>query len=141
MTFQRNQINASGTLYPNPRYGQEGEPPLRGAVYCRANGAQRPVRYEVSAWYQFPDSRLHYRLRIGDGMSGVMCRWWDHDHKCGLDMEGTAGIDHEYIVEAWFVDRESSIISIQIYSTDFEPNAATAAETAIDNDTSMPLFI
>lgn len=130
MTSQPKPFKASGMLYPNPRYGQEGEPPLRGTVFCRGSQDRQVVRYEVSAWYRFPDCRSDYILQIGDSMPGVMCRWWDEDHVApGLDMEGTAGVDHEYIVEARYVDLERTIISIEIYSGETEAVTSNCGPT------------
>lgn len=116
MASQLKIINASGTLYPNPRCAQEGEPALCGTVSCREAGGQQHVQYEVSAWYVH-GSRTDYILQIGGSMPGVMCRWWAEDHVIpGLDMEGTAGVDHDYVVEARFVDLDKAIVSIHIYS-------------------------
>lgn len=124
MTNRRKLFDASGVLYPNPRYGQDGEPLLIGAVYCRGKDGRQHIRYEISAWRQFPDSHLDYVLKIGEGMRGVICKWWDDDRP-GLDMEGTAGFDHEYIVTAWYVDLERTILSISIFSGERSPALAS----------------
>ncbi|MFN3377782.1 MAG: hypothetical protein ACK40S_14705, partial [Burkholderiaceae bacterium] len=133
------QVNAFGTLHRNPLFGEPGEPPFRGAIYCRI--AERPVRYEVSAWHRTSNDHLDYCLRIGEGLPGVMCRWWDADHQRDFDMEGTVGFDQEYILEAWFVDPERTIILIQIYSIEAKNKRADPANGDIANGTRVQQFI
>lgn len=125
MITQRELINAAGMLHANPRFGRKGEPPLRGTVYCRGRCGREHVGYEVSAWHRSPKSRSDYILRIGGNLPGVMCRWWAEDDVApGRDMEGTAGLDQQYIVEARFVGPDETKVWIHIYSMETMPSAA-----------------
>lgn len=119
----RELINASGMLHANPRFGRKGEPPFRGTVYCRGRCGREHVGYEVSAWHRSPNGRADFILQIEGNLPGVMCCWWAEDDVApGLDMEGTAGLDHQYIVEARFVDRDETIVWIHIYSMETMPS-------------------
>ncbi|WP_164078785.1 hypothetical protein, partial [Stenotrophomonas maltophilia] len=67
--------------------------------------------------------------------------WWDADHQRDFDMEGTVGFDNEYILEAWFVDPECTIISIQIYSLETKNKQGDPANSEFAHGTWVPQFI
>jgi hypothetical protein len=107
MSISLNLSHATGTLYPNPMFGEPGEAPYVGFVMLPADveGKRGPTRLAASAWQRPCGGPHDYILEIGDGLRGAMSLFDEAQRGSGCpDFEGAVGLDWELCVDGWFYE-------------------------------------